>query len=110
MSKFYGVVGFVKTQETAKGVWESNAIVRREYSGDAPRNIVRYDKGQKVVSDISINNQISIVLDPYALENFQFIKFVEYLGVAWEVSSIDIQYPRLILNLGGVYKGETKNE
>lgn len=110
MSKFYGVVGFVKTQETAPGVWESNYIDRREYSGEVQRHIVRYDAGQKVVSDVSMNNQISIVLDPYAMENFQYIKFVEYLGSAWKVTSVEVQYPRLILNIGEVYTGDTENE
>ena len=110
MSRFYGVVGFVKTQETAPGVWESNVIERHEYSGDIQRHITRYNDGQKVVSDVSLNNEISIVLDPYALENFQYIKFVEYLGTAWKVTSVEVQYPRRIMSIGEVYKGETGNE
>lgn len=110
MSKFYGVVGFVKTQETASGVWEDNVVERRNYVGDVQRHIVRYDSGNQVVPNVSLNNEISIVLDPYAMENFQYIKFVEYLGSAWTVSSVEIEYPRLILSLGEPYNGDVGNE
>ena len=109
MSKFYGTVGFVKTEETTPGVWTQN-VTRREYVGDLQRFIQRYDTGNKVNSDVSLNNQVSIVSDPYAIENFQYIKFIEFLGTAWKVTSIDINYPRMLLSLGEVYKGDTGNE
>ena len=109
MSKFYGTLGFVKTEETAPGIWTSSNIVRRDYKGDLQRFIERYDTGDKVNSDVSINNQISLICDPYALENLQYIKFVEFLGAAWKVTSVDIQYPRIILNLGEVYTGDTRD-
>ena len=102
MNKFYGQVGFEKTEETAPGVWMPKKTVR-SYSGDLIRNIHRYDTGNKVNSDFSLNNQVSIVCDPYALENFQFIKFVTFLGASWKVTSVEVEYPRLILNLGEVY-------
>ena len=78
MSRFYGTVGFVKTKETAPGVWTGTEVVRRDYKGDLQRFIERYDTGEKVNSDVSLNNQISFVFDPYALENFQYIRFVEF--------------------------------
>lgn len=108
MSKFYGTVGFVKTEETAPGVWEP-VIEEHGYVGDLIRNINRYDSGDKVNSDVSLNNQISIILDPYALENSQYIKFVNFLGIKWRVTSIEIQYPRLLINIGEVYSTEDKN-
>lgn len=103
MNKFYGPVGFEKTEETAPGVWMPKKT-ERNYSGDLIRSIGRYDTGNKVNSDFSLNDQISIVSDPYALENFQFIKYVIYLGTPWKVTSVDVNYPRLILSLGEVYK------
>ena len=109
MNKFYGTIGFVKTEETEPGVWKAQTV-ERGYCGDLIRNIFRNDTGSKVNSDVNLNNQISIVCDPYALENFQFIKFVRFLGTAWRVSSVEVNYPRLIMTLGEVYSEEVDNE
>lgn len=109
MNKFYGTVGFIKTEETSPGVWEAHTE-EHGYCGDLIRNIFRNDPGSKVNSDVNINNQVSIVGDPYALENFQYIKFVRFLGTAWRVSSVEINYPRLVLTLGEVYVEEVEDE
>lgn len=109
MNKFYGTIGFVKTEETVPGVWKANTV-ERGCSGDLIRNIGRYESGSKVNSDFTLNNQISIICDPYALENLQFIKFVRFLGTAWKVTSVEVNYPRLILNLGDVYTEEVEDE
>lgn len=107
MNKFYGTVGFVKTEETEPGVWKAQTV-EHGYCGDLNRNIYRND-GSRVNTDFNINNQVSIVCDPYALENFQFIKYVRFLGSAWKVSSVEVNYPRLILNLGDVYTEEVED-
>ena len=109
MNKFYGTVGFVKTEETVPGVWKAHTV-EHGYCGDLIRHVGRYDTGSKVNSDYSLNNQVSIVCDPYALENFQFIKFVRFLGAAWKVTSVEVNYPRLLLNLGEVYSEEVEDE
>lgn len=109
MNKFYGTIGFVKTEETSPGVWEAHTE-EHGYCGDLIRNIGRNGADSKVNSDFNLNNQVSIVCDPYALENFQFIKFVRFLGTAWTVSSVEVDYPRLLLNLGEIYTEEAGNE
>lgn len=109
MNKFYGTIGFVKTEETSPGVWEAHTE-EHGYCGDLIRNIRRNGPDNKVNSDVDINNQVSIICDPYALENFQFIKFVRFLGAAWRVSSVEVNYPRLILSLGEMYTEEVENE
>lgn len=109
MNKFYGTIGFVTTEETSPGVWKAHTV-ERGYCGDLIRNIGRNGSGNNVNTDFSINNQVSIVCDPYALENFQFIKFVRFLGTAWIVTSVEVEYPRLSLSLGEVYKEEVEDE
>ena len=42
-------------------------------------------------------------MDPFVRENFRTIAYVEYMGVKWKIASAEIQYPRLILNVGGEY-------
>lgn len=105
MAKFYGKVGYIKTEETVPGVWTPKTI-EREYVGDLVRNHKRYESSSNVNDNITLQNEISIVCDPYALQNFQDIRYVELMGTLWKVTSVDVQYPRLVLSVGGVYNGE----
>ena len=106
MAKFYGKIGFAKMAESAPGVWVEN-ITEREYYGDVNRNIRRLQTGMGLNDDISVSNEISIVADPYVNENFHSMRYVRYMGAKWKISSVDVQYPRLILTLGGEYNEQT---
>lgn len=105
MAKWFGKIGYVTTQETRPGVWES-LIEEREYYGNTVRNVRRLENASKVNDDIAVAVDISIVADPFAYNNFHTMKYVEYMGSKWKVSSVDPQYPRLVLSLGGLYNGE----
>ena len=105
MPKFYGEIGFAETVETAPGVWEEQ-IMKRNYFGDLIRNTRRLESSGNVNDNINIANEISIVADPYARQNFHSMRYVEFMGAFWNVSSVEVQHPRLILSVGGVYNGE----
>ena len=105
MAKFYGPVGYVETVETAPGVWREQ-ITEHNHYGDVIRYIRRSQSADKLTDDVVIDNEISIVVDPYAMNNLQRIRYVEFMGAKWEVSNVNIRYPRLILTLGGVYNGK----
>lgn len=102
MPKFYGAVGYAKTVETSPGV-SVEQITERNYYGDVIRNTRRLQGADKVNDDINISNEISIVADPYANDHFYAIRYVVFQGAKWKVSNVDVQYPRLILSLGGLY-------
>ena len=102
MPKFYGAVGYAKTVETSPGV-SVEQITERNYYGDVIRNTRRLQSADKVDDDINISNEISIVADPYANDHFYAIRYVVFQGAKWKVSNVDVQYPRLILSLGGLY-------
>lgn len=104
MAKFYGNVGYIETVEVEPGCWEEQTI-ERPYYGDLIRNTSRYQSSGGVNDNISINNNISIVADPYANENFQHMRYVVFMGTKWKITNVEIQYPRIILTLGGVYNG-----
>lgn len=108
MAKFYGKVGYGETVETPlnSGVWVDQ-ITERLYYGDVIKNSIRLQNNEKVNSDISVGNSISILADPYANDHFFAIRYVEWAGTLWIVSNVDVESPRLILRLGGVYHGET---
>ena len=105
MSKFYGTVGYAETVETRPGIWEEQ-IIEHNYCGDMFLNTRKLQSADKVNDDITISNKVSIIADPYATEHFHAMRYVKYLGARWKVSSVEVQYPRLILTLGGVYNGK----
>lgn len=104
MAKFCDKVGYGVTVETAPGVYDQQ-IVERTYYGDIIRNTRRYDRGEWLNDDLNVENKISIVADAYAYDHFFAIRYVRWMGTLWKVSSVDVESPRLILTLGGVYNG-----
>lgn len=104
MAKFYGKIGFYDTIETKPGLWEPT-IIERVYCGDLMRNISKSEPSGGVNNNINVANSISIVADPYANNNFLKIKYAEFMGGKWNVTNVEVNYPRLILTIGGVYNG-----
>lgn len=100
--KYSGKIGYAITGETVPGVWV-NTTTEKDAIGDFSRNIHKLDSSQKVNENISVSNVISIVADPYAMNNFRNIKYATLDGVKWKVISVEVQYPRLILTLGDEY-------
>lgn len=106
MARFYGKVGYIETVETesGNGVWQEQAT-ERSYYGDVLRNSKRWERGEGVNDDLNVSNRISIVADPYAFRHFFAIKYVEWMGARWKVETVEVERPRLILTIGGVYNG-----
>ena len=104
MAKYYGNLGFIVENETSPGVWEAQEILR-PYTGDVLRFTSRVSTPDKVNDDIQMSNQLSIVMDAFAYNHFYTLRFVEWCGARWKVNSVEIQHPRLLLTLGGVYNG-----
>lgn len=104
--KFYGAIGYVELAETAPGVWTEN-VTERNYSGDVIKNTNRWQKGQNLNDDISISNVISIISDQFATQNLGSMRYIKWMGSSWKITNVDIQRPRLILTIGGVYNGES---
>ena len=102
MAKFSGKVGFATTVETKPGIWEET-IVEKPYYGDLTRNMIKSQSSGGVNNNIDINNNISIVADPYANENIPHMRYVEFRGSKWNITNVEVNYPRLILTVGGVY-------
>lgn len=106
MAKYYGVIGYAETVETEPGIWE-DTIVERPYYGDLVQNFRKLENSNNVNDDINVTNKISIVADPYANQNFHSMRYASFMGANWKISNVEVQYPRLILSVGGVYNGPT---
>ncbi len=106
MARFFGKVGFGITRKTdVPGVWDQTVITERDYFGDVLRNSRRWQKGEDINDDLVMSHEISIVADPYAMDHFHAMRYVVWTGARWTVTNVTVQYPRLILTIGGVYNG-----
>lgn len=104
MARFCGEIGFGDTVEVAPGIWE-DAIIVRKYFGSVLRNSIKSETGESVNNDPALSNSISIVGNDYAFAHLKTIRYIKFGGELWTIDSIEIQRPRLILSLGGVYNG-----
>lgn len=104
MAKWYGIIGYVNKVETEPGVWEEE-VIERPYYGDTIRNTRILQNSGDINDNVNITNQLSIVADPYANAHIYAMRYAEFQGTKWKVSNVDVQYPRLVLTLGGLYNG-----
>lgn len=109
MAKFYGEIGFFNTVETVPGVW-SQEIVTRNYYGDVIKNTRRLQSTENLNDNIVVSNEISIVADPFANENFHHMIYVVYMGTKWKITNVEVDYPRLKLSIGEVYNDDNGAE
>lgn len=105
--KFAGYVGFwLKDVETKPGLFE-NKLIEKFYTGDVTRAYNKWaDRDDSTNQELSLNNQISILADLFAQENWPSILYVRWNGKPWEVKTVGVSFPRLTLEIGGVWNGE----
>lgn len=105
MARYFGPVGYVSNRvQSSPGVWREN-VVERPYYGDVLRNTRQLESGEKVNDDFTVSNTISIIADAYAQEHFFAMRYIKWAGAYWTISDVEVQGPRLLLRLGGVYNG-----
>lgn len=111
MARFFGKIGYGNSIENPEdsGIWV-DAITEFEYYGDIVRNNRKLNPGENLNSNVAVGNSISIVADQYAIDNFFSIRYVEWAGVFWTVTDVEVQSPRLILSIGDVYNGPFSEE
>lgn len=104
MAKYYDMIGYGVTEDRGDGVWEET-VTERPYYGDILRVSRRWERTEHLNDDVNVSNQISIVADAYAYEHFSAIRYARWMGTRWKVTDVEVQRPRLILSIGGVYNG-----
>lgn len=106
MAKYFGKIGYAVTQETKPGVYRE-VVSERDYYGDVLQFRRRWENGERLNDNLNVDNKISIVADPFAYENFHAIRYVWWMGARWKVTSAEVEYPRLVLTVGGVYNEQS---
>lgn len=102
MSRFSGKLGFVMTSETEEGVWLENNV-EIPVKGTIRNLHVRNDNSSSANTNLRLTNEVSILLNSKIDMYLETLKYVIWKGSKWEVQSIGVNYPRLTINLGGLY-------
>lgn len=112
MARFSGTVGFLRTleedPENHPGVWKE-VLTEKRYYGDVLSNSRRWDQNGNLNDNLAVNNRISVVADTFAKANLGAMRFVRWLGDTWKITNVEIQYPRIILTIGGQYHEPEKS-
>ena len=90
------------TRETEEGVWLEDKI-EIPVKGTIRSLYVRNDNNVSVNSNLRLTNEVSILLNTKIQTYLETLKYVIWKGSKWEVQSIGVNYPRLTINLGGLY-------
>lgn len=106
MAKFFGDIGFAAQVQTSPGIWEDK-IIEKQYYGDISREARRFSGSDEILGSINLSNQISVIADGYITDNVQNLRYVRWLGGLWKVSYVELKFPRLVLEMTGVYNGPT---
>ena len=102
MAKWYGKIAYVEHVQTAPSVWKPKEVVR-EYFGDVIRNTSGWKNNPDSTNDdLTVDVQISIVSDQYAIQHFSSMKWIELYDAKWKIVKVEPRHPRLILTVGGL--------
>jgi hypothetical protein len=111
MAKFTGSVGYVTQEESSPGVWSPVDTIRPmkgdiiKQSATSQNDYRAVTSGNKVNSDITLGHRVSLFGDAYAFKNYFDIKWIEIDGLKWAVTSVELQRPRILISLGGMWNG-----
>lgn len=106
MAKTVTAVCYCIPIEIEPGVWEGDNERIIGYPADITRLNSRWSTNTDSTNDnVTLNSQISFVADAFANQYFVYIKYANVYNIKWKVTNVEVQHPRIILTLGGVYNG-----
>ena len=109
MAKYYGMIGFAIQEETRPGVWE-DIIEKRPYKGDILHSGRRYDNSENINDNVTLTNRFSIISDAYLYSHIPALRYLEYMGEKFKITSVEIDRPRVTISVGGVYVAGDEEE
>ncbi len=110
MAKFSGDIGFsMESEDAAETGIFTPVIVEKHYYGDILNDTRKWNDNSKINEDLNISNKFSVVANSFAIENLGYMIYVVWRGFKWKIITAEISGPRIILYVGGLYNGETKD-
>lgn len=106
--KFVGKVAFWEEDVEVRPDVYKPKIIERSYTGDVLRDNRKFQSNNTQNEEFSVNNQISILSDLYMQNKWPSIRYVVWNGTKLKVKNVNVGFPRITLELGGEWNGETE--
>lgn len=109
--RYAAKLGYRYTEEQRDSEDRPNGVYKeiyteRPYKADVMSYGYRNQTSESINDDYKLTNKFSVLAcDAFTLSHLNSIIYIEYLGIKWKVTSVDIQRPRLIISIGGEYNG-----
>ena len=104
MSRFSGLLGFVRTELSDGGVYIEVAT-EVKVKGILKKISSRTYSEQEVNASVRLANEISVIGNNEIFNHLTSLKYVVWKGTKWSVTTITVEPPRVNIILGGVYNG-----
>lgn len=106
MARFSGKIGFATTSESVSepSVYEET-ITERKYTGFILTEYNNHNDKTTINTDVRLNMRFSIIMDPYTAQNINNLRYIEYMGTKWKISSVEVKLPGLIISIGDMWNG-----
>lgn len=108
MALFRGIIGFVENTEVEDCEWE-DVVTPRYYTGTIIKNNQQFLTADTVSGNLQITNTFSIFGDSYMFSHISNIRYLEWRGQRWIVTTVDLEFPRVNMTIGGIYNGPQPN-
>lgn len=104
MAKFRGIIGFVIDDvETSPGIFETRTV-KRTYTGDIYKDSKRMtDSSSTTNQSVSLSMTFSFLADNFAMDYLYAMSYLIFRGKKWQISTLELKYPRMEITLGGLY-------
>lgn len=103
--KWFGEIGYFVESNNVDGI-VTDSFITQQYYGDIIKDYKTNTSENAVNEDFELSNRISVVADPYLISHFHKIAWISFMETKFKVRSVELQYPRLIVSLGGVFREE----
>jgi hypothetical protein len=104
MSRFSGLLGFVRTELSDGGIY-NEVSTEIKAKGTFRKISSRVYSEQEVNASVRLANEISVIGNNEIFNHLNSLKYVVWKGTKWSVTTITLEPPRVIIVLGGVYNG-----
>lgn len=105
--KWFGQIGYwIEVKDVSDPFKTVHQIVEKDCYGDLIKNYKKDQSGSTINDNFRIGNQISVLADPFIMGNFHHMRYVTFMGNKWKISSAELNYPRINLDLGDLYSEE----
>lgn len=110
--KYSGMAGVVEDSiEISPGIWKPAGVREIKATGDFVSSRKEFSvRSDSTNDDVTMSNTISIVMSKDLFNNLSNLRYLTVNGARYKVTSFEINRPRIVITLGGLWNGDVPGE